>query len=223
MNWILICQYVLYGLEFLACITGFIYWRKIKNSYWKWFPVYLAIIVAAEMTGNYLNIVGTKSAIQLKLNIFNYAVIPLEFLFFQWIYLKNANNKKAFGLVIFCMALYIAGFFVDQFYFFNKKYFFSSFSYCIGNLALLVCIISYFIQMSRSNDIIHFRSNMIFWVSLGLLIFYLGTFPFYAFFWEIWNHHKLTFKVYTYVSLICNWIMYSLFIVSFIWSKPKST
>ncbi|MEP7143569.1 MAG: hypothetical protein ABI707_11895 [Ferruginibacter sp.] len=213
-----IMQYILYSLELISCITGFIYWSKIKNSFWKWFPIYLAVIFVAEMTGNYLNYLKDY---YLKRSFFNYFVLPLEFLFMYWLYYNYAAGKKRKQLVIFCTVIYLVSFVVDQLYFNDKKFFFDSFSYSIGNLVLLVAIISFFIQFSSGDEIINFKSSIIFWVSLGSLIFYLGTLPYFGLLWLLFKQYKDIYTVYSYLVFVCDWIMYSLFIVGFIWGKPK--
>jgi hypothetical protein len=211
-------QYILYGLELLAGIIGFVYWQRVKNSYWKWFPVYLAFIILGEMAGNYLN--HTKEYL-LKRDMINYIVIPAEFIFFYWVYLQNANTQKRKYLILSCFLVYLLSFIADQLFFSGKKLFFLSFSYSIGNLTLLVAIIAFYIQLAGSNDIMQFKKIRLFWVSLGLLIFYLGTLPYFGLFRLLFYEFKSTYVIYTYVMFACNWIMYILFTISFIWARPK--
>lgn len=211
-------QHILYLLELVACITGFIYWNKIKGSFWKWFPFYLAIICAVEITGDVLNYNQTY---EIKNVIYNNFSIPLEFLFFYWLYYKYASGKRRKLLVVLCITVYVISFVLDQLYFRNTNFYFNSFSYCIGNMVLLVAIISFFIQFSTSNEIIHFKRSMIFWVSLGALIFYLGSLPFYGLYNLLYKKYFEVFVFYSYIMYVCNWIMYSLFTVAFIWGKPK--
>ncbi len=211
-------QHILYLLELVACITGFIYWNKIKGSFWKWFPFYLAIICAVEITGDFLNY---QKEYTVKNLIYNNFSIPLEFLFLYWLYYKYAAGEKKKRLVILCTVIYLTSIVLDQVYFKDTNYYFNSFSYCIGNMVLLVAIISFFIQFSNSNEILHYRSSMIFWVSLGALIFYLGSLPFYGLYNLLYKKYFEIFIFYSYIMYVCNWIMYSLFTVAFIWGKPK--
>jgi hypothetical protein len=211
-------QHILYSLELIACITGFIYWNKIKGSFWKWFPFYLAIICAVELTGDILNY---KEEYDVKNLIYNNFSIPLEFLFFYWLYYRYAAGKKRKQLVILCTSVYIASFIADQIYFKHTNFFFNSFSYCIGNLALLLAIISFFIQFTNTKEIVRYKSSMIFWVSLGALIFYLGSLPFFGLYNLLYKEYYEAFVVYSYIMFICNWLMYLLFTVAFIWGKVK--
>lgn len=221
MGAISIFQYILYGLELAACITGFIYWKKIKGSFWKWFPFYLAFIVVSEQTGNYLNYIDTEKAIDIKNKLLSYFVIPVELLFLYGLYYMLAATRSAKRLVIACALIYMAGFIADLVYFSKKEFIFSSFSYCVGNLSLLITIISFFVQFVKGDQLINFRSSIAFWVSVGALVFYLGTLPFFALYWFLANEYFNIYLLYAHVMLVLNWIMYILFCIAFIWGKVK--
>ena len=45
---------VLNVFEGLACVTGLVYWKKIRHTYWKYFVVYLALVFFMEVSGEYL-------------------------------------------------------------------------------------------------------------------------------------------------------------------------
>lgn len=211
-------QYILYALELAACVTGFWHWRKVKRTPAGMLPVYLAFIVVAEQTGNYLNY---TAAYDLKRNLFNYIFIPAEYMFFYWVYYKAAAGIKEKRIVVLCMAIYAAAFIADQLYFSNRKYFFVSFSYCIGNFCLVMAVISFFIQFARGREIIYFRSSLLFWMSLGLLIFYLGTLPYFGLLSFLYNKYREIFFGYTYIMFVLNWMMYLLFIAGFVWTKKN--
>jgi len=218
MNTITVLQYILYGLELTACITGIIFWVKIKNSFLKWFPVYLGFIVLAEQSGNWLHYIKED---QIKGNLITYFVIPVEFLFFYWVYYKTAVTDSGRRLVIYCTGIYAAGFILDLLFFIGKEYYFMSFSYCIGNLALLIIIIAFFIQFAKSDKIIHFKTELLFWISLGLLIFYLGTLPYFGLLLLLYDEYREVYYVYSNLMFVCNCIMYSLFSIGFICTKPN--
>lgn len=217
MTTIQIMQAVLFALELLACITGFLYWKRIRYSFWKWFPFYLAYIVLSECAGYYLNF---KENYDLKIAIINYLVIPVEFIFLHWLYLKNASTLKRKRIVVTGMIAYVLSLAVDCI-FFQKKGLSFSFSYSIGNLSLLIIVIAFYIQLATSNEVIHFKKKQMFWVSLGLLVFYLGSLPFFGLLGLVFSKYYDTYVSYAYVMLLCNCIMYLLFTISFIWSKPK--
>ena len=133
----------------------------------------------------------------------------------------HAGNKKNKILVIACTLVYLLSFAADQYFFQGKPFVFDSFSYCIGNLVLLVIIIAFFIKFSRGDDILNYSSSMIFWVSLGALVFYLGTLPYFGLIHLLYDKHRVIFNYYTYLFFVFDWIMYLLFIIGFIKWRPK--
>ena len=205
--------------EALACITGFIYWQKIRNTYWKWFPIYLAIIVITEITGE---IAGySLQWVQFNRNLYTFFCIPLQFLFFFWLFWKYFEKTSYRYLVLAGALIYMLSFFINIFFLANVRFAFSSFPYMIGNVVLMVLTILFFMIFIKGEEILEYRSSNMFWVCLGLLIFYLLSLPLYG----LWNtlaaKHPGLFDNYWIITMILNYLMYLLFILSFIWGKPK--
>jgi hypothetical protein len=210
---------ILIFIELVSFITGLIYWRKVKNTIWIWFTVYLGLIFCLELICNYLHY---YSSYKYDVNkIYNYFILPTEFFFLFWLYYQHAKSIRSKLLIITCSFIYICSFIADQYFFQGKKFIFDSFSYCIGNLLLLLVILSFFIQFSKGDEILHYNLSMIFWVSLGVIVFYLGTLPYFGLIHLLYEKHRSIFKYYTYLMFAFNWLMYLLFIIGFIKWKPK--
>ncbi len=62
---------------------------------------------------------------------------------------------------------------------------------------------------------------MLFWVSLGLLLYYLGTFPYYGLRNTFVKDFHDVFVTYTYIEYFLNSLMYLMFTISFIWGNPN--
>jgi hypothetical protein len=103
----------------------------------------------------------------------------------------------------------------------KEKWWFSSFSYTIGNIILLGLILSCLYKIIKSDDILQFRASMMFWVCLGLLFFYLGSLPFFGLWNYLNNNHPAIFDNYWYIQMALNYLMYFTFSLGFIWHKPK--
>lgn len=203
--------------EFLASLVGFLNWRKIKNTYWVVFPIYLISIALLEVLCYWL-FIGAKLPLWNEI-ITSYIIIPLEFLFFFWLFFKNGSPRK---MVLAGVALYILCFFIEIWM--NRqgnKFYFLSFSYSIGNIILLILIFQYFISLSGSERILHFYHERMFWVSLGLLLFWLGTFPYYGLFNLLMKKHFDLFVSYSWVMIFLDYAMYIMFAISFVWSKEN--
>jgi hypothetical protein len=224
-----IIQIGLYFFEFLACLMGFIYWKKIKDTYWKWFPIYLAIVVLVELTCKVIvetlddssNLVNPYRGSNINAAIYRYFGIPIQFLFFFWLFRQYFSKQKKHKWPLIGAAIYILSWITEQLFFEHVDTWFMSFSYTIGNIVLLVLIILFFIRFVNSEAILKYKHSMMFWVCLGLLAFYLGTFPFYALRNTLYKTNKSVFSIYSYVSMGLDYLMYIFFTISFIWGRPK--
>ncbi|HEV7779936.1 MAG TPA: hypothetical protein VGO58_01655 [Chitinophagaceae bacterium] len=211
--------FILNGFELAACIVGFLYWNKIKGTHWKWFPVYLAAIVLGEIAAEFF--LHIKKDLATNGAIYSYFVIPLEFFFFYWLFYRQFKHTKSSKWPLIAAAIYFVCLVADLLYINKIDFFFESFSLVVGSLFFLVLLLIYFRKFMKSEEIVNYRSSMMFWVCLGLMIFYIGSMPFSAFRTFLWEKHNDLFYIYWYAQFILGYLMYSLFIVSFIWGKPK--
>lgn len=219
MNRYLFLRLLLNCFELLACIAGFIYWKKIKTSYWKWLSVYLTVIAVTELTAEYIGYnLGNE---QLNADINFFFSIPLQFIFFIWLFYKWFKTHKANKWALAGTAIYFISLVAELFYFSDKKLWFLSFSYTTGNIVLLVLALRFFYNFINSDEILNYKYSMMFWVSLGLLFFYLGSLPFYG----LWNTLAIgqpqIFNSYWIVQMGLDCMMYLFFTIAFIWGKPK--
>jgi hypothetical protein len=215
----LMVQLGLVLLEAAACIAGFLNWRKIRHSYWKWFPPYLLLLVAVELTCLYLAYVMDNRELNGK--IYMYFGIPVQFFFFFWIMAQYLKPYRENRWPLYGAAIYLASLIADLTWLAGERFWFSSLSYTVGNLVLLVLILLFFIKFIKSEEILRYRSSMMFWVSLGLLVFYLGSFPFFALRNTLYYEYREVFNVYRYVAMGLDYLMYIFFTLAFIWTKPN--
>jgi hypothetical protein len=206
-------------MELTACVAGFLCWRKLKASYWKFFPVYLAIIAIAELLGRYLSV---RKLYNVNFIMYNYFVIPLEILFFTWLFYKEFSNTRSKRLPVAAAWIYAACWLADMFIIPKGSYFWiDSFSYTVGILMLLVLILTALYKFVTSNELIFIKNNMMFWVCMGIFVFYSFSLPFYGIGNYLYNHYANIYLPYSQVVYVLNFIMYLLFTLAFIWGKPK--
>ncbi len=213
MRWQLI---VLNILELSACITGFLYWKKIKNSFWRWFPVYLGVIFLTEITGEYF--LYELHDLETNIAIYSYFGIPLQFFFLYWLFYQHFKNTKNSKWPLLSAAIYSFCWLGDTFFF---DMLFDSFSYTIGCTLLLILLLIYFIKFLNSRQLLSYKFSMMFWVCLGVLIFYIGALPFFGLRTVYYSQFPEFFYVYWYVQFVLNYLMYISFCISFIWGQPK--
>lgn len=201
-------------VELTAAIVALSYWSKLKNSHWKWFVIYLSIIFLVEAFSKW----GLMSNPTQRVYLYDFFGIPIQFLFFYWLYaVKSLRNYTLFWV---CTLLYGISF-LPYFTLFAKESIVYSLSYTVGNVLLMLMVFLEIFKQIQSEKILLFRSNFMFYINIGIMLFYIGTLPFFSFYGLIlkqphfWNGYYIFF-------MVANHIMYSLFICAFIWGKPNT-
>ncbi|NJM80357.1 MAG: hypothetical protein HC854_13430 [Flavobacterium sp.] len=117
---------LLFGLEILASLIAILYYKCLKHTYWKWFTIYLIIVFLLDVT-------IAKDILELPIKkqiIYAYVVIPIQFIFFFWLYAyKSLKRKELFWIFL---SAYILSFIPVELYFAKLKVIFS-FNYTIGS------------------------------------------------------------------------------------------
>jgi hypothetical protein len=207
----------LYLFELLAFITGIIYWKKVRHTHWKWFVVYLGFIFILDSTGGFMFMV-------LKQNnawLYKWLIMPVSFLFFFWLYWKTFTHRKEKNWSVAASVIYGLSFIADTVWLSKIKFVYSSFSYCTGNLLLLILIILFFLKFIGSDEILQYKRNMMFWVCIGLLVYYMISLPYFGLWNTLRTDYKLLFRRYWIVQMVLDYLMYIFFTTSFIWGRPK--
>lgn len=201
--------------EGLSAFFGILFYNKIKRTYWKYFAWYCFLIFLNEV----ISLLILKNYLEFKKYFFDLYAIPIQFIFFIWLYaLKSLKNVILFWFSIF---IYFISFLPHLFY--EKEYgLINSMSYTVACLILLVLCVLEFKKQVISDDIIYFKTNKMFYINIGVLLFYVGTMPFYAFMQYFYYNHRDVFFVYKYYSISIGIVMYLLFSASFIWGKSKT-
>lgn len=197
-----------------AAISGIITWSKWNHTYLKWFVIYLCIVTCAVAGGNIL--VHYKLFEPFK--TLNQFVVAFEILFIAWFFYQTASSQKQKKIIIAGSVLYLLSFVLELTMIKSNVYYFQSLSYTVGNLAVLVYIIIFFYELANSNRILNFYRQSTFWIALGMLLFYLGTFPFYGLYNELIKNLNV-FEPMAWVSTTLNYFMYIFFSIALLWGK----
>lgn len=198
--------------EGLAALVAIIMtFKRSKRSMYRYFSVYLVFIFFCEIFGKY----GVKyTPVPMHL-VFNYFVIPLEFIFFFWLYAYVSLQRK---VLFWCfVTVFLLAYIPNELYFLKNKYIFS-FNYTFGSLLLMLLVVMEYYKQINSDNILEFSKNPMFYTNLGVTLFYIGTLPYWAFYLQIYEHKQI-WNIYTLYFLISGIIMYLMFASSFIWGK----
>ncbi len=198
--------------EIIAAIVALAYYPKIKNTYWKWFVLYLVFIVLESIILKYFDLKKTR------MYIYDFLIVPIEFFFFFWLYaIQSLKRKNLFW--IFC-SIYFLSYLPHLFYTEAYKTI-NATSYIVGCLLLFVLVILEFHKQIISEDILLFKQNKMFYINVGVTLFYIGSLPLLAFFENLYKNENTIFMVYFTYFLSSSNLMYLLFAASFIWGKPN--
>ena len=211
---------ILLATEIICALIAIGTFKKWKGTYWSYFILYLAFIAIAESVGYYLR---THELRDVSQAMYTFIVIPVEFLFFFWLFTKLLPSRQASVIAITGACIYIACVLLEEFVVKIEGFYFHSLSYTVGNIFLLILIFVLMNRLLDSKELSKLQSNASFWLIAGLLTFYLLSFPFYGLFNYLVNNMKEFSRSYYKATLILNCLMYLMFLTGLLWAKPKSS
>lgn len=211
-----------YGLVILLALFRY---SKFFDTPLKYLPILLMYTFLTELLGTIIKsntdlnplISGFYSNYTLVFyNTYNF-IFFLYFFYIFWSFISSEKYRK--NIVILSISFIIISLINPFFQNYILKSQFYAYSY--GGLVLIYCIILY---LKENNKILRSKfakQSLLFWISIGLLIFYAGYIPiktYYSF--SSFENKELFYNLRRiHLSLIC--IMYSCFIYGFIQMKGK--
>lgn len=202
-------------VELICALLGIFFYREQKKTYWIFFVYYVVIIFILEAISRW----GLDSKPQIRKFYYDFFVIPIQFIFLFWLYSIKSLKKNL--LFLSFLSLYLLSFLPHLFYL-NYTRQLNSLSYTTGTFLLLILVFLEYIKQIKSDEIIYFRKNKMFYINAGILFFYLGTLPFFTFDKYLYENDRELWNNYLTFFLLSVNIMYLLFSASFIWGKPKT-
>lgn len=204
----------MYWGEAFAALVSLIYFGREKKQTWKYLAIYLILIFLCESAVKW----GEKPLKIDRINFYNYFVIPLQFIFFYWLYAKESLKKVKLFYIL--TGIYILTYILRGFFFPEKKIIFS-FNYNTGCLLLMGLVIMEFYKQVNSSEILNFSKNRMFYINLGITLFYIANQPFMTFNSLLWKYIDI-WDIYFIYFQVSGAVMYILFASSFIWGKQSS-
>lgn len=206
----------LVAAEALAAIAAWVTYSKWINSYLKWFPFYLSVIVGCEICYHTLSYFHQISEARMVYEF----VVPFEIFFILWFFYQALGSGFK-RICIWACLFYVLAWLLEKTLLVGLDYYFLSISYTVGNLFILICIILYFIELTGSETFLGFKRQIVFWIVCGMLIFYVGTFPFYGLYNELSKNLDIFYPV-VWVATSLNYCMYLFFTIAFVYGKSRS-
>lgn len=201
------------SIQLITMIIGIYYISRLKKSYWKWFSFYLILICGQE----FFWLLNPKIDRFYRETYYIYLGIPIQYIFLYWLYAFKSLNKRILFITLtalFTCSLTIAAYFMNI----HEVY---SVTTNVGTLLLIILFILESVKQIKTDEILKFKENKMFYINLGLILFYLGTYPYQIFIRELYENHFAIWNVYYVYFLLSNCIMYLLFAASFLWGKTR--
>ena len=194
--------------QYASLIVALVYYKKYKQySFYKFFIIYLTNLIVFHVLSSTIDFEDGNIAF---LNIYTF----FEFNFFVLIY-YHLIKEKPILIVVKRLALI-----------FNIIYFLS---FIYGDLAKYtvslegffnsIFVLMYFRELLNSEKILNFKKLLPFWVSVGFLLFYLVSIPFFTLLYSKHFSTRIMFPI-LYYSII---VFHLCFIYGLVTCKKKIT
>lgn len=203
----------LYVIVFAIAIYRF---PRYKDTPLRFLPIILLLTIIVEFWGGYIkNASGGTISNVVLFNIY----YLLYFFFFLFIFMKVIDQKSFKLYIKICMLIFL-GFYISDFIVMDITRQAFTRSYLVGSGALIICIILYYISILQSSLVLVIKNDLLFWISVGLFLFYVGYIPIKimkSWFYEQGNFFELLIVIQ--FSLII--VMYLFFLIGFLWMKKR--
>jgi len=203
--------------ELAALLISLICWGRLKDTTFKWFPLFLFLICFADLYGHYI-----RQALS-KPNAWLYNIsVPIEYLFFAFLFGLNYQTKLFRRVAFIFLPLFFV-FALSNMAFIQGFVKFNTNILKAGSFFMIVFSCLYFTELLRQERHIALLKEPMFWVATGVLLFNTGDFC-YAIFSDylIQHHFDRTRKLFKLINNKLVWVLYTCLIISFLCTKRKS-
>lgn len=203
------------SFELLTAVIGTIYFKKYKNTKLHYFLHFIWYTVINEIiTGILLKrFLGIEEA-----NIFYNIYYVISFLFYFSLFKKHVSNKAYRSTINVFLYVYLISLIINGF---SQNYLTDNqiIPYVIASGFLIIIIVFYYIEVLKSEKVLKIQKNLLFWISIGLIIYSIGLIPFRI----LRNYYTnlVDDMVPFLATFVLTIVMNVCFIIGFIWSDRK--
>lgn len=222
-------RFLVYLLEGVAAISGFYYLRTAIDRPTRYFVYFLLITFFVETIGLFPAIIYYNEELHFLKETFlaqNYwlynpflIISCLVYInYFKW----NTNNIVRIKILNIFSIFYLISAGINLL--FSNVFFvsFSSYSSIVGTILILISIGFYFYELLLSDKILSIKRNIAFYISVGALVFYLVSTPFFIYFKYFDFAISPEFvKLHSHIFMSANIFMYSCFTIGFLICSQK--
>lgn len=219
---ILLKDFFFIPIYFVALIVAMLNYKKFFDTALKYFPLIIAYTFFNELLGCLIRYSDSFAFFpqftrtnQIIYNVY----ILIFFLYFYSVFRKVIHNEKIKRSIKWGIFLVVACYIANSFYQ-NPFQIDLIYANAIGSWLLVGCGILYFKNLNPPFAWSFDKNNLMFWTSLGLIVFYF----FFPILFLIGYLHYETWVLYNFklVLKVLITLMYALFCVGFIFSQRKA-
>lgn len=214
----IILHNISYYTEMLAFLVTILFFLRVKSKVSVLLLALMVIIMLTESMGRY------KSFFKPYVNIFLFQNIEMlyemaTYLFIYYFSVKSPVHKKCIGIMIACFII-SAVFFSIYLQPLNAA--FPTKSIAVGGIFILCSILIYLYEGLRKQGGLFYK-DYLFYISIGLFIFYANEIPVMTLFNYYFERHAAASKVafIFYLKLIGSIIYYTLYSFGILWTIRK--
>jgi hypothetical protein len=207
---------ILLAFELLSFLISLIYFRNLKREGLVYVFVLLFVVAFSEGIGKLIDI----HAIQfIKSNLWFNIMIPVQFLCLFILFYKKTTYNYWRTVILFFSGLTIILTLV--FILSGEKKSFNTLNYTVESVFVSACCLHYLFECMSNKYIININKDVMMYLALGTILFYLGTLPLHSMRNYLYKNHKSIFEAYNYLFFILNYIMYGLISFGILWAQKK--
>jgi hypothetical protein len=217
-------QFIFYFFEWAAFIFSIYYYKKQPSKPIKYLVMYLGFTIVVETIGFYTFFIDDwnflsflkETSFEKNYWLYNvYLIITFLFyiLFFKW-FLRNTKTIRFLDILSGLFLITSISILVFSDVFFIK---YPAITLISGTVLVLISIFSYYLELINSDRILNLSKSVIFYISVGVLVFHLCLTPVFIFS-SLLIDKSTPENIIFYASFlkVGNYILYSSFILGFI-------
>jgi hypothetical protein len=192
-----------------ANIVGILNFKKLKKVL-KFLPVYLLLTLLVDLFSEYIDYFGENC--QYVYIIF----APVEYFFISFFFYKHINNQTVKYGIIFSQISYLL---ICLWYFFILGFTKHYFIFNLRGFFIIVITLLYFKELYSTKEVINLKNESIFWIGIGNLFFWTGTFFTVALITPIRNIDPQMGDLLYSINPLLNIFLYSMFTKAILCNK----
>jgi hypothetical protein len=193
---------------------------KLNDSVLKWMWLYLILLFIGDFYVPQISSFLFRSLKYTDANNVFYStlLVPLGMAYYNSLFYQKLKPSSAKYIPLIALAFYFIVLIVEaSAKYCNGDFLFLRYSYITGCLSLLITIFYYLYKLMMSDRILDFYNERMFYIAIGIFIFYIVGLPKFVFLSELRNYSF--YRFYEFFVALFNVLMYGLFSIAAIWGK----